>query len=268
MKNSYIGIIPSNIRYDKELIFRDKILYCEITATINEDYCKKTNAYFAKVLDVSRQSISKSLTALRQKNHIHVVIEKKANSNAVLNRYIFLNKNSDTYASIIGGVEDASQNTHASIVAQGNPVNADIVDNSNANTNTGSEADINNIKYIKSIKDVVAEIQLLPELNQKQITYLGNIVYDFYNEKSKQFPEVVKKDWQKNDNLVNDAINTLYMIIKLDDYSEKIVRDVIKWATNDDFWHSNLISLRNLRKKSNNGETKFTNIYLKYKGRK
>ena len=114
----------------------------------------------------------------------------------------------------------------------------------------------------------MAEIQLLPELNQKQITYLGNIVYDFYNEKSKQFPEVVKKDWQKNDNLVNDAINTLYMIIKLDDYSEKIVRDVIKWATNDDFWHSNLISLRNLRKKSNNGETKFTNIYLKYKGRK
>ena len=88
MKYAHMGYIPSYIRYDKDLMFRDKVLYSEITATIDGERCKKNNAYFARALDVSKQSISRSLTALRHKNYISVVIEKKANSNAVLNRFI------------------------------------------------------------------------------------------------------------------------------------------------------------------------------------
>jgi len=126
----------------------------------------------------------------------------------------------------------------------------------------------NNNKINKLYTNGNKSVSILEELNEKQITYLGNIVHEFYTEKHKHFPQAVKANWKKDDCLVNDSINTLYMIIKLDDYSEKIVRDVIKWATNDKFWYSNLISLRGLRNKSNNGQTKFTNIYLKYKGRK
>ena len=58
------------------------------------------------------------------------------------------------------------------------------------------------------------------------------------------------------------------MIIKLDEYSENVVRDVLRWAVDDKFWYTNVTSLRGLRKKSNNGQTKFTNIYLKYKNRR
>jgi len=263
MKHSYMGYITSNIRYDKDLIFRDKILYCEITATIDGEHCKKNNAYFAKALDVSKQSISRSLTALRHKNYISIVIEKKANSNAVLNRFIYL-----TYPSIVGGVMPNNQNTPPSIVDGGKPVSADIVESGTKNGGTEKQPYYNNnITYIKSDKFSVADIALLPEINDNQAEYLKKIVFDFYAKKQKQLPKL-NKDWDKNTSLINDAINTLYMIIKLDDYSENVVRDVLEWAINEKFWYTNLTSLRGLRKKSNNGQTKFTNIYLQYKNRR
>ena len=94
------------------------------------------------------------------------------------------------------------------------------------------------------------------------------MVYNFYNKKRKQLPTVVDSNWKKNDTLINDAINNLYMVIKLDEYSENVVRDVLNWAVDDKFWYTNLTSLRSLRKKSSNGQTKFTNLYLQYKNRR
>ena len=264
MKYAHMGYIPSYIRYDKDLMFRDKVLYSEITATIDGERCKKNNAYFARALDVSKQSISRSLTALRHKNYISVVIEKKANSNAVLNRFIYL-----TYPSIVGGVALNNEDTPPSIVDGGNSVSADIVESGAKNGSTKKQTYYNNnITYIKSDKFSVRDIKLLPEINSEQAEYLKKMVYNFYNKKRKQLPTVVDSNWKKNDTLINDAINNLYMVIKLDEYSENVVRDVLNWAVDDKFWYTNLTSLRSLRKKSSNGQTKFTNLYLQYKNRR
>jgi len=263
MKYGYIGILPSNVRHDSRLKPFDKLLYSEITASMVDGYCIKSNTQFAKLFDVTTATISSSLSSLRSCFYIFCVHEHEKNSKAVKRRCIYLTPPK----------EITTSNDYASVPCTnyfdgGIPVNADIVESDTQSDTKNLDRYYNNIIYRDYINPSKKFIPLLKELNEKQITYLGNIVHEFYTEKHKHFPQAVKANWKKDDCLVNDSINTLYMIIKLDDYSETIVRDVIKWATNDKFWYSNLISLRGLRNKSNNGQTKFTNIYLKYKGRK
>jgi hypothetical protein len=101
-------------------------------------------------------------------------------------------------------------------------------------------------------------------ITQGQMKYLKQIVTDFYTEKHKQLPNHIKSDWFNDTDLTKGSVNTLFELITLDGWNEKDVRDVIKWATDDDFWMSNLISLRSLRTKSNNGQSKFANLHLKF----
>ena len=47
---SYYGIIPANVRYDKDLQPNAKLLYSELTAlTTKRGYCFSSNLYFAKL---------------------------------------------------------------------------------------------------------------------------------------------------------------------------------------------------------------------------
>ena len=102
------------------------------------------------------------------------------------------------------------------------------------------------------------------DITQGQMKYLKQIVTDFYTEKHKQLPNHIKADWFNDTDITKGSVNTLFELITLDGWNEKDVRDVIKWATDDDFWMSNLISLRTLRTKSKNGQSKFANLHLKF----
>ncbi len=256
----YFGVMPQFIRHNKDIKPFSKVLYSEILACLNDDgQCVKRNAHFKKVLGISTSTLSSGLTELRRNGFISVDIYLEKGTEKFIKRYI-------TPIVFSGGVNQLVNSTHANNqigVSNGSPQGNAKDPSEYQATLLYNNNDINKV-YINNDKSV----PILDELNDRQIEYLRNIVDDFYNEKNIHFPEVIKNDWHKDEALVNDSINTLYMIIKLDDYSEEVVRDVLRWAVNDKFWHSNLISLRGLRKKSNNGQTKFTNIYLKYKGRK
>jgi hypothetical protein len=76
--------------------------------------------------------------------------------------------------------------------------------------------------------------------------------------------KLVSKYWSQDKNLVNESINNLFKLIKVDKFEDTEVWSVIEWATYNDFWSKNLLSLRSLRKKSKNGLTKFANIYSKW----
>ena len=58
----------------------------------------------------------------------------------------------------------------------------------------------------------------------------------------------------------------LYTIISKDGYNTGDVQNALNWGLNDDFWAPRVLTLNTLRNRSKNGNTKFTNLYLSYKG--
>lgn len=74
---AYYAIIPASVRYDKTLTANAKLLYGEITALCNEKgYCWASNAYFAKLYNMSRiQTISEWISALSKAGYIDVAID-------------------------------------------------------------------------------------------------------------------------------------------------------------------------------------------------
>ena len=79
-KKSYYAIIPSNVRYDTRLCANAKLLYGEISALCNErGYCWASNEYFAELYSVSRTSISKWISALKECGYINVIMQYENN---------------------------------------------------------------------------------------------------------------------------------------------------------------------------------------------
>lgn len=103
-----------------------------------------------------------------------------------------------------------------------------------------------------------------PNINKEQMAFLKRIVSEFYQTKHKQYPNHIKSNWYEDDKLTHESVNVLYQLITIDKWGENDVRDVIRWATTDTFWQSNLLSLRILRIKSKNGMTKFANLHLNF----
>lgn len=88
---SYYAIIPANVRYDKDLCANAKLLYGEITALAQSSgKCFASNDYFAKLYDVSKQSISKWIKSLCEKGYISSELIYKQGTKEILHRYITL----------------------------------------------------------------------------------------------------------------------------------------------------------------------------------
>lgn len=74
---NYYAIIPANIRYNKELSFLEKFLYCEFTALSNVDgYCFAKNKYFADLYDKDEKTISRAISHLEELGYINIEYEK------------------------------------------------------------------------------------------------------------------------------------------------------------------------------------------------
>jgi len=54
-------------------------------------------------------------------------------------------------------------------------------------------------------------------------------------------------------------------LVRIDGYSlQNDIRPALAWAVHDDFWAAQIRGLAGLRKKGNNGELKFNNLYAKF----
>ena len=74
----YYAVIPSYVRYCKELEPSAKLLYGELTALSNEyGYCWASNDYFAKLYDVDTRTIQRWLETLKKNGFIEVEIKKE-----------------------------------------------------------------------------------------------------------------------------------------------------------------------------------------------
>ena len=95
-KPNYYAIIPANVRYDNELKPNEKLLYGEICALTNEDgCCWATNDYFAKLYDASKETISRWIKHLAEKQYIKIKYFYKKDSKQIDKRIITINNNDD-----------------------------------------------------------------------------------------------------------------------------------------------------------------------------
>lgn len=74
-------------------------------------------------------------------------------------------------------------------------------------------------------------------------------------------------NWKNDTDLINKSVNIIYDLIRLDNVDYKLIKKVLSWALQDRFWHNNLLSLKTLRSKSENGFTKWNNLLTKYKSK-
>ena len=88
-KPNYWANIPANVRYDNSLKPMEKLLYAEITALLNKKgYCFASNAYFARLYECDKTTVSRWISNLQKKGYIKVVLNRDS-KNTVLDRKIF-----------------------------------------------------------------------------------------------------------------------------------------------------------------------------------
>lgn len=99
---AYYGILPANIRYDKNLKPMEKIMYSELTALSNKNgYCNATNSYFAELYEVSKNTVSLWISDLEKAGYIKTKLIYEPGTKNIKERRIFIAdpimKNDDTY---------------------------------------------------------------------------------------------------------------------------------------------------------------------------
>lgn len=98
----YYGILPANVRYDKNLKPMEKIMYSELTALSSKNgYCNATNSYFAELYEVSKNTVSLWIGDLEKAGYIKTKLIYESGTKNIKERRIFIadpiTKNNDTY---------------------------------------------------------------------------------------------------------------------------------------------------------------------------
>ncbi|MGM0183455.1 hypothetical protein IGK74_002420 [Enterococcus sp. AZ150] len=209
-QRSFYAIIPANVRYDTDLIPSAKLLYGEITALCNErGYCWASNDYFSKQYGVSKPTIQNWLKSLEDKGYIFREVKYKEGSKEIDHRYIRI-LGGGHQENLVGGHQEIYQDNTTSI--------------NNTFNNTS-----NNQKTSKTRKRVYDENSPYRKIAE----FLLKRILD--NQKIK-------------DPNINDWSDTIRLMIERDNREGKEVQEVIKWATQDDFWQGVVLSAKSLRK--------------------
>lgn len=89
-KPGYYAIIPSQVRYCKELKFSERLLYGEITSLLTkEGYCFASNKYFADLYNVIPGTISRWISHLEKLGFIKIEIIRN-DKKQVIQRRIYI----------------------------------------------------------------------------------------------------------------------------------------------------------------------------------
>lgn len=152
---NYYAIIPSFVRYDKDLTANEKLMYGEITALSNKDgFCWSKNKYFANLYDVTTQTVSRWLKHLEDKEYIHREIIRNE-KNQIIKRKIF--------------ITPINKNVNTSTQKCLDPINKNVKGNITSNNTTRNNKQIS--KYADEISAVYNHwIELLSDVNEAQLT--------------------------------------------------------------------------------------------------
>jgi phage replication O-like protein O len=99
-------------------------------------------------------------------------------------------------------------------------------------------------------------------------TYLSRELCDFVVGFIKYISEKKANLAPKSDGLEKKSADAVDKLIRIDGFDLDYIRTVIRWALKDNFWGDKIFSLASLRKKNDDGITKFQNIANKYETQK
>ena len=86
---NYYAVIPAEVRYDKDLKDKAKLLYGEISALSNKDgYCYASNSYFAELYGITNTTVSLLIKNLVEKGYLETEIIYKEGTKEILKRYL------------------------------------------------------------------------------------------------------------------------------------------------------------------------------------
>lgn len=92
-KPNFYGIMPADVRYDRNLKPMEKILYTEITALTNsKGYCFATNSYFAELYEVHKNTVGTWISNLEKQGYIKTVLIYKKGTKEIMERRIYINQ--------------------------------------------------------------------------------------------------------------------------------------------------------------------------------
>ena len=169
----YYAIIPANVRYDQRLPANAKLLYGEITALSNEKgYCWAGNDYFSVLYGVSKTSVSKWVSALRDSGYINVQVQYKEGTKQILHRYITLVKD---------------------------PIEEKLIDNNTSNNTNNNTMNIGVVTPEKKVKKVFVKptlTEVIDFCNETQANIDPQDFMDFYESKGWMVGRNKMKCWK------------------------------------------------------------------------
>lgn len=174
-KPNYFSIIPAEVRYDKNLRDKAKLLYGEITALSNKDgCCWASNKYFADLYEVSITTISTLVKELVDNGYIESEIIYKDGTKEIEGRYLKIFKGGYLKNFKEGYLKNFKHN--------------------NTSINNTSNNIKENIKRKVFIKPSIEEIQQY--CNERKNGINANAFYDFYESKDWMVGKNKMKDWK------------------------------------------------------------------------
>ena len=126
---------------------------------------------------------------------------------------------------------------------------------------TTTNKNVKNIKNDKECKELKVLPNIYPQI--KNLEQIQDLVINFYDYQYQHFPKQLRMYKTSKDKLVADSVQVIDKLIRIDGYTLDEVKLTLQSAVKDDFWQKQIISLKGLRKRSKNGNTKFDNINVK-----
>ena len=167
---NYYSILTAEVRYDKNLKDKAKLLYSEITALSDKyGYCYASNKYFAELYGVSVTTISLLIKDLVENGYIESEIIYKDGTKEILNRYLKIVK---------GGYLRNLKEGYLRKVKDNN------INNNNTSIN-------NNKRFIKPTLEEVKEY-----CSERKNNVDPEAFIDFYESKGWKIGNNQMKDWK------------------------------------------------------------------------
>ena len=187
-KKGYFAIIPASVRYDKRLPANAKLLYGELTALSNEKgYCWAGNDYFAGLYEVSKTSVSKWVSALKDAGYIQIQLEYAEGTKQILHRYIRIVK------------DPIEEKLHTSITKVNDPIEEKLIDNSTSNNTNNNTMNIGVVTPEKKLKKLFVKptlTEVIDYCNATQANIDPQDFIDFYESKGWQVGRNKMKCWK------------------------------------------------------------------------